>query len=300
MRGQGRKRPVVPYVGAFAGTLFGKTLQELYERPAALAQALQSACSLFGYDAITCVYDPTLLPEACGCTVEWRDGKPAITGDIRSGLSELDTAEVAKRGRLAKTVEAASVLHQLVGDEVAIVGVVSGPNRLAANLMGAAVTERSPSGDEAAKEAIHKATESVVAAARAFCETANVAGLLLLERGLEPTAGDMPSKALLSAYRTIHNLASFYDVPLIVQHDETSTALAETLLRLPVEAVSLGASASPAVPDTRETTALGVDIMRPGSGATPERPGVSYFWDTGSEVAADTSPDLLHERIKAA
>ena len=214
--------PFIPWIGGYAARIAGVTPREMFESASTLAAAMQGAQALCGYDAIVSPFDLTLLAGACGCPEVWEvDAEPRLAGSlVRDGrlLQEVDPAGIGREGRLGVVVEATERASRVVGREVAIIGMVTGPLTLAGQLWGEGFGEALAEGIGLADDALALAGKVVTQVARAFGERAAVDALVVAE--VAPAGCESVSllKAL-PAWRTLWNVSRFYNAPPILVAD---------------------------------------------------------------------------------
>ena len=179
-----------------------------------MAKTLRDCQALFGYDAVVVFPDLTLGAEALGCTLEWRDdGPPAVAEGLASfdALDALPAGSMAARGRMPAALDAAGQLVETIGRGCAVLGAVTGPVTLARLAFPSAVLF---SKERTAPRVIERLAAENLAVARAFFER-RVDGVIVLDPDLSE-APPAVHDALTKAFRTLHNLAQFYDGRLLL------------------------------------------------------------------------------------
>ena len=132
--------PFIPWLGGHTAKLEQISLRTMTTDPGKLSTALQNAWKLYGHDAITSPFDPTLEAEACGCELIWQyDDQPLpVAHKLQNspGINMLDISDPEKRGRLPVVLEAMQRIKTALGQTVALIPVVTGPISLASQLLG--------------------------------------------------------------------------------------------------------------------------------------------------------------------
>ena len=223
--GKADRPPFIPLMAAAAARLMQAPLRDVYGDAAVMAKTLRDCQALFGYDAVVVFPDLTLGAEALGCTLEWRDdGPPAVAEGLASfdALDALPAGSMAARGRMPAALDAAGQLVETIGRGCAVLGAVTGPVTLAR------LAFPSPSfleGADGTRVIERLATENLTVA-RAFFER-RVDGVIVLDPDLSE-APPAVHDALTKAFRTLHNLAQFYDGRLLLTA-QGPTPIAESL-----------------------------------------------------------------------
>ena len=299
--GKADRPPFIPLMASAAARLMQAPLRDAYGDAAVMAKTLRHCQALFGYDAVVVFPDLTLSAEALGCTLEWRDdGPPAVVEGLASfeSLDALPAGSMAARGRMPAALDAAGQLVETIGRGCAVLGAVTGPVTLAR------LAFPSPSfleGADGTRVIERLATENLTVA-RAFFER-RVDGVIVLEPDLAE-APPAVHDALTKAFRTLHNLAQFYDGRLLLAaHGPTPIAAS-----LNADGVShSGLDVETQVAGTKRGQARGAPIPAAAwsdnveeavSTMADEADGNLYL-TTDGEVPSDTPADTLHDVMDA-
>lgn len=211
--------PFIPYVASAAAQYMQVPLGKFLSDATALANSLQSCQRLFRYDGVVILFDDTVEAEALGCKLSWPDGQmPRVASPLvadGSAIQHLDASGIERKGRIPVVLEAARRLTQTVGRDAAVLGVVTGPVTLGCHLMGDSFLPALASNTEMSQKAIAFAGKVALALARA-CGEIKLDGFVLADRQLASLAPDR-YPVIQPALKTLRNLLSFYDMPLIVQ-----------------------------------------------------------------------------------
>ena len=192
-------RPVfVPIVYRLAARIEQMPLLDMVSDPTAYANVLDGAYKLLRQDGIVTSFDPTLEAEFFGCPVDFPGDYDLPVADWSGG--DVSAASLDKSGRLPVMLEAIRRLVQMRGREAAIIGAITGPCSLAANIGG--------------DTALPAVGDLLTKLTKAICE-AKVDGLIIREDLLgEKFYSEFAAheKAYAAAYATILNLTRFYNV----------------------------------------------------------------------------------------
>jgi uroporphyrinogen decarboxylase len=310
--------PSVPLLCSHAARLEQISTKEMLTDPTQLSKALQNAQTLYNYDAVTCVFDPTLEAEACGCQVFWGDHyeMPTVaalsTGDPTE-ISRIDINDITKRGRLPVVLEAALRLKIVLGRRVAIIGVVTGPFTLAASLIGADIIQEFEAKNEQAQSALAVAGKVAIEMCKAYCNL-EIDGVMVADK----FASRLPVKhsdKLRSMFAPLWNIVRFHNGYSILLTEKGDSNALESLC-------SSGADAVAAVFTTGFIelktmianksnmvfgTAIPSTLLSGGATELEEymtnylRAGIDRrsFLTTEGEIPSKTSPEHIHGIMKA-
>ena len=299
--GKADRPPFIPLMAAAAARLMQAPLNDVYGDAAVMAKTLRDCQALFGYDAVVVFPDLTLGAEALGCTLEWRDdGPPAVAEGLASfeSLDALPAGSMAARGRMPAALDAAGQLVETIGRGCAVLGAVTGPVTLAR------LAFSSPSFLEGADgtRAIERLAAENLTVARAFFER-RVDGVIVLEPDLAE-APPAVHDALTKAFRTLHNLAQFYDGRLLLAaHGPTPIAASLNAdgvshSGLDVETQVAGAKRGQARGAPIPAAAWSDNVEEAVSTMADEADG-SLYLTTDGEVPPNTPADTLHDVMDA-
>ena len=132
--------PVIPQVFGHAATVAGVSLGEYVQNGKLLARCQIQALKKYDYDAVFALMDTSVETEAAGSVLTYRaDQYPDVRTYALSNaadLSGLSAPDPHRAGRMPELLQAARILRREVGDDVFVVGCVSGPMTLATQLLG--------------------------------------------------------------------------------------------------------------------------------------------------------------------
>lgn len=133
--------PVIAQVFGHAATLAGVDLQDYLRDGSLLAGCQLAARDRYDLDAVFALMDAGVETEALGSTLRYRPAAyPTVEryaiGPTGDGIDQLPLADAQAAGRIPELLEATRQLRATLGDEVMVIGCVSGPLTLTAQLMG--------------------------------------------------------------------------------------------------------------------------------------------------------------------
>ena len=299
--GKADRPPFIPLMAAAAARLMQAPLRDAYGDAAVMAKTLRDCQALFGYDAVVVFPDLTLGAEALGCTLEWRDdGPPAVAQGLASfeSLDALPAGSMAAGGRMPAALDAAGQLVETIGRGCAVLGAVTGPVTLARLAFSSLSLLEGADGTRA----IERLAAENLTVARAFFER-RVDGVVVLDPDLAeapPTVHD----ALTKAFRTLHNLARFYDGRLLL----AARGPAPIAASLDADGLSLGGlDLGTQVAGAKRGQARGAlisadawsDNLEETVRAIADDADGSLYLTTDGEVPHDTPADSLHDVMDA-
>ncbi len=152
---------------------------EGHEKGETMARQAMAAHTVLGFDAVRVPFCQTIEAEALGCTIKsgGRDGIPGIEHPPPFQLDDTPRFpdDFLARGRIPEILKAVRIIKKTLGDEVAVIGGITGPLSLAAALLDTVP--------------LLKATAKTPEKIRPFLEVAEKAGqtlaLALLDAGAD-------------------------------------------------------------------------------------------------------------------
>lgn len=133
--------PVIAQVFGHAAVLAGVSLRDYVRDGERLARCQIQALQHYGYDTIFALMDTSVETEAVGSILTYpRDQYPYVKSYAlldAENLEGLSVPDPQQAGRMPELLKAARILRQEVGDDVLVVGCVSGPMTVAMQLLGA-------------------------------------------------------------------------------------------------------------------------------------------------------------------
>jgi hypothetical protein len=186
----------VPLVRGLAARVGNVQAQAFTKDPTAWANLLVKTAELFKLDGVVAGLDFTLLAEACGCPVDWREDRPCL-----AGVAQTINQEPEMCGRLQVALEKARRVFDISRSSRACVAAMTGPVALAGQVFG----------PEAGVDRLAEIKPLVVRVAEAFFQTRPDVLLFLEGRTLGQGKITMTQRKI---YNTLRNLAAHYDIPV--------------------------------------------------------------------------------------
>ncbi len=218
----------VPAMEPLAARVGGMSYRSMTGDPAHWSSSLGKAGQLLRADALILGFDDTLLAEACGADVQWRDDQPVV---VEAGV--LPAVTEAINGRLEAAVEALGRLIQTVRDDFCCIAAMSGPITLAALL---------DTTDGQAGEL----KQITVEIAQALCQKRP--DLLLFREGPAICEDDigMPQR---KAFNTLRNVARYFDIPTAIYVEGYTPETLASIDKLRMDFYFFGETAEGTIPD---------------------------------------------------
>jgi uroporphyrinogen-III decarboxylase len=223
--------PFVPWVFRHAARLEQVPLPKMYGDPTQYVKCLQNARKLYGYDAVTGGFDPSLEAETAGLPVKWAGdyGPPAAVPQPGYDLSRLEGVNVlgaGRAGRFGTVIESLRRICAVSGPSVATVTAVGGPLTLTTDLTGL-----DPAEDfEKLQPAVETAASFLLKVVQTYCQL-ELDVIAFLER----PAALLPAQHLpwvQSVLAPILNTVRFYNAASVLLPGDVSADGLDGLLDL--------------------------------------------------------------------
>jgi len=215
---------IVPAMEPLAARVGGTSYQTMTADPAQWCGSLIKAGRLLETDALVLGFEDTLLAEACGAGVIWRDDRPLAGGTLSS------PPDAVINGRLETAIEALDRLIKTAGNDFGCVAAMTGPVTLAA-LLGES--------DGAELKTI------TVEVARALCDKRP--DLLLFREGPALCERDI-GMVQRKAYNTLRNVARYFNIPTAIYVEGFGSQTLASIDRLNLDFYFFGAMAAGELP----------------------------------------------------
>lgn len=190
LRNEKTPRPAwVPFVGVHGGKMLGISAEQYLRRVDRIIEALCKAQRLYKPDGLPIMFDLQLEAEILGCHMHWGDETPPSVAShplTEKKLGDLPYFDTTK-GRFPIVVRALEAAKKVIGDEVALYGLITGPFTLALHLMGTNIFLEMYNSPDYVKEVL-------AFCARIACRTADV----YLEHGADVIAVVDPMTSQIS------------------------------------------------------------------------------------------------------
>ncbi len=235
--------PFVPIVSSFAAKLEQLHVSKMLSDPTLLSRSLINSHALFGYDAITTVFDPSLEAEALGCvTNETSEEEPRKVASNPLGeavtVESLGALEIEKKGRLPVILEATKRISILKGRDVALVGIITGPVTLARHLKGNVVLKELEESPQEVLPVIELTGQVMLKLCHAyFAQGADIIGIadyMLCEVPL--SSFDM----MAPVFQTLANVVKYYKSHCVILTGECPREYIEPIFGLQCDGVVVG------------------------------------------------------------
>jgi uroporphyrinogen decarboxylase len=133
--------PAIAQVFGHAATVAGVPLRDYISDGELLARCQEQALQRYDHDAVFALMDASVETEAVGSILSYpQDQYPHVEVYALSDAENLERISVPdprRAGRMPELLRAASHLRRDVGDDVLVIGCVSGPMTVALQLLGA-------------------------------------------------------------------------------------------------------------------------------------------------------------------
>ena len=196
--------PFIPYIWRAAARLGDVGVEEMGKSATLSSKCIVDMQRLLGLQAVFTGIDQDLILEACGIeTGAPRDeGTPEVSGSFaRSGYLTCEPAEIMGKGRMPLALEVARRLISLLGHDVVVALVISGPLTLSNRLWG-----REEAHDE---QALEKATKLIAEIVKRFCEL-RVDLVVIAEADIGHSNPEIYARAI-SSLKSAVKICHYYD-----------------------------------------------------------------------------------------
>jgi hypothetical protein len=287
----------VPMLRGLLSRVEGTPLEKLTSDPTLWANSLLKTAKLFGFDGVVAGLDFSLMAEACGCDITWKNDRPLVMPP-KGSLS----ATPEQNGRMRHALEAAKRLFEVCRINFACVAALTGPVTLARQLFGK---------DEGPNR-IREVKQLVVQTAEAFCKTRPDVLIFLEGR---PLALAEPEAIHRRVYNTLKNIADYYDIPVGLYLQGYDPLKLKQFSSLKMDVYIPGPAWDNHLPPLSELLALGEDavgvglglplddfekareIIREGLQLYHARARQSFFFTSFGPTTRDVNLESLHEIV---
>lgn len=246
------QRPVIaPFIERLAARIAGVSYEAMTQDAGRWTAALSKAATLLDVDAVIVGGDITLLAEALGGPLEWRDDRPVLIAPPPA----LDN-QLRDSGRLSTAIETADRLFQSLRKTHGCIAAMPGPITLASQAFGGRGCADDPGPLKSA----------LVSVAEAYCKTRPDI-LLLIEK--EPISAGLNAPRLRRLYGALKNIAAYYDVRLALYVEDYSPADFPALRALNADLYVLAATANSLAADPGRTGLGEPGLLIPSAGEVP-------------------------------
>jgi len=167
--------PFIPWVFSHAARLEQIPLRRMCGDSTQYVKCLQNARKLYGYDAVTSSFDSSLEMEICGCAINWKGDYEAPVASPRpafdfDSLNDINVEITDKAGRFGTVVESFRRINMVLGPNVAMAAVVTGPLTLTASLLGRDLIQDLLGKPEEVMKAIEATTGFLLKVVQVYCQ----------------------------------------------------------------------------------------------------------------------------------
>ena len=249
LQGERGSRPAyVPLLQGLTARVEGVGRQALETDPTLWANALMKTAELLEVDGIVAGFDFTLLAEACGAEIRWKDDRPQIVGPAKVwGAASQET------GRLSNAREAAARVFQVCRTERACLVALTGPVTLATQVFG----------PEEGSQRLGELKPVVVKVVESFCQSRP--DVMVFTEGEALTRAEV-SPAYRRIYTTIKNVAAYYNIPVALYLEGYDPDQLQRFSSLNADIFIVGPSIEKSSPPLSALWALGEEALGLGLG----------------------------------
>ncbi|MCL5957733.1 MAG: hypothetical protein M1358_00190, partial [Chloroflexi bacterium] len=241
-------RPMfVPLIYRYASKISQVPVEEMLGNPNHLSRSLIMAQGLFGYDGIISSYDLHLEMEALGLNRALagpavQEAIEALRDRIAAGrLGEIvpkHARSLLDKGRIPAVLQSTAQLSEVVGREVPVIGVLSGPVTLLNRILYGDFAVLWREHRELLTEPLNDLRALVIELIKAYCEQHVDVIWLIEEDWAGVDAAEL--KQLRPFYRTFWNVTQYYDVKSILSFHSCNTCDAERYFALGADGIFFG------------------------------------------------------------
>jgi hypothetical protein len=271
LQGEPISRPAyIPLLQGVTARVEGLSRQVMEADPTLWANALMKTAELLELDGLVVGFDFTLLAEACGAAVMWKNDRPEIVAPANALR-----AAAQETGRLSNAREATTRVFQVCRTQRACLVSLTGPVTLAAQLFG----------PEEGSQRIGEVKQVVVKVVEAFCQTRP--DVVVFTEGYALTRREV-SPAYRRMYTTLKNVSAYYNIPLALYLEDYDPQDLPQFSSLNADIYILGPSIEKSLPPLAALWALGEESLGLGLGLAGD----------DSEKAIETVQEVVHCRTQ--
>ena len=304
--------PFVPWIFSHAARLEQITVRNMFADPTQYSKCLQNARRLYGYDAITGSFDPSLELEICGYSINWRDDfeAPVVIPDPDfdfSRLKNIDVESAGKTGRFGTVIESLRRINMVSGKNIALAAIVSGPLTLAAALTGRDLTQDFSKDPGQAANAVETAAACILRIVQVYCKIQ--LDIIAIADRLIPTLPITYVAQLQSILSPIVNTIRFYNAFSVLLPGNATRGRLSDIMDLGFDAITVDKMLiedwkdirgirpcvlGQAIP-SRLLVSGGEELNNYLEGFLPQKGETGVFLTTDWEVPSDTPPENFHQ-----
>lgn len=134
-----KRIPWVPFIGCHAAKLIGVSAEEYFKSPENIVKGALYAYEAYKPDGLPALFDLQVEAEAIGCSLRYAyDNPPAVlTHPLEEGVKLSDLKIPGENdGRFPIILSSTREICRLLGEKIAVYGLITGPFTLALHLLG--------------------------------------------------------------------------------------------------------------------------------------------------------------------
>lgn len=167
--------PFIPWMFTHAARLEQIPIRRMFDEPTQYVKCLQNTRKLYGYDAFTGSFDPSLEMEICGCPVKWGGDYEApragpLPGFDFNRLKDIDVESAGKTGRFGTVIESLRRINIVSGPNLALAAVINGPLTITAGLTGRDLVKDFAERPEEAMRAVEATAAFLLKVVQIYCQ----------------------------------------------------------------------------------------------------------------------------------
>ena len=305
--------PFVPWIFTHAARLEQVTVRNMFDDPTKYSRCLQNTRKLYGYDAMTGSFDPSLELEICGSSIDWQGDfeTPVIRPDpdFNFGrLKEIDVESAGKTGRFGTVIESLRRINMVSGKNIALAAVVSGPLAMAAGLTGRDLIQDFTKEPEQTARIVEAAAAFILKVVQVYCQL-QLDIIAIADRSMA-TCPDALLSRLQSFLAPVLNTIRFYNAFSVLLPGDITPGRLSDVIDLGFDAITVDTMLIDDWHDIRggRPCVLGQAIpsrllLSGGEELNdylddfllPEKGETGVFLTTDWEVPTDTPPEYFHQ-----
>ena len=283
----------------------------MYADPTRYSRCLQNTRKLYGYDAITGSFDPSLELEVCGSPIDWKGdfetpvARPDPGFDF-SHLKEIDVESTGKTGRFGTVIESLRRINMVSGKNTALVAMVSGPLTVASGLTGRNLVQDFMENSEQVVKIIEITSAYILRIVQVYCQL-QLDIIAIADRFLTNCPDALLSQ-LQSFLSPVLNTIRFYNAFSVILPGDITPSRLSDIIDIGFDAITADTMLvddwqdirggrpcvlGQAIP-SRLLLSGGEELNDYLEDFLPENKETGVFLTTDWEVPRDTSPENFH------
>jgi uroporphyrinogen-III decarboxylase len=307
--------PFIPWIFTHAARLEQVPVRKMFADATQYTRCLYNAQKLYGYDSISGSFDPSAEAEICGRPVKWGSDyeAPAVIPDPNFDFGQLKDVNVendTKTGRFGTVIESLRRISKVIGSNLALAAVVSGPLTLVAGLTGRDPLHDLTKKPEETMRDIESATGFLLKLVQVYCQLE--LDIVVIADRLTARLPVEQLHRLQSMFSPIVNTVRFYNAFSVLLPGESAPDTISSLIDLGFDGiVASGADANAwqKIKSGRSCIlgrAIPSDVLASDAKKVqeyldkciPEKIEPGVFLTTDWEVPAGTSPESINLVMK--